>query len=91
MLEPLPQFANGLRELARDCISRMPPPERGVVRLVQDKKRAGAKLAEYVTQAGRIYLIREQPVRDDEARAGRPGIYGEAAKPAHLADRAPCR
>ena len=56
-----------------------------MVRLVQNEQRAGAKLAEHVAQAGRIDLIGQQAVRDDEARAGRPGIHGKAPKPPHLA------
>jgi hypothetical protein len=43
--------------------------------VLQAKLCAMAKLAEHVAQAGRIDFVGEQSVRDDEPRAGRPGIY----------------
>src|ERR1019366_4097499 len=56
-----------------------------MVGLVQNEQGSRAKLAERVAQAGRIDFVGEQSMRDDEPRAGRPGIYREAPKTAHLA------
>ena len=83
MLEALHDLAHRPGELAVDGIARAARRGR-VMGLVEDQHRAGTELAEPHAQARRIGLVCQEAVRDDEARAGRPGIYAEAPGPAQL-------
>jgi hypothetical protein len=55
-----------------------------MVRLVQDKEGARAEIAEEIAQGRDVGLLGEQTVRQDEARAGGPGIDGEPVQAAQL-------
>jgi hypothetical protein len=50
-----------------------------VVRLVKDQQRSGTKFAEHVAKPGRVNLVRDQRVRQQEERTREPRVYGEAA------------
>ena len=73
VLEPPGQVADGPGDLRVDGVFRA-ARRGGVVGLVEDEQRAGAEVAQPVAQRGRIGLVDQQPVRDEEARVGRPGI-----------------
>ena len=83
MLEAVDQLAHGAGELAVDGVARG-AGRCCVVGLVEDQERARSELVQQVAQARGVGLVGQKPVRDDEARAGVPGIDAEAAAPAEL-------
>ena len=55
-----------------------------MVGFVQDEQGAGAELSKHIAQSGGVDLVGQQPVRDDETGAGRPGVNGKTPKPPYL-------
>ena len=85
MLEPLRDIANRLGELARYRVARA-AGRGGMMRLADDQERAGTELAEHVEPAGRIGLVDQEAVRNNEPRSGPPRIIGEAPRAADFGD-----
>ena len=78
VLEPPGQVADGAGDLRVDGVFRA-AGRGGVVGLVEDQQRAGPEVAEPVAQRGRVRLVDQQSVRDQESRVGRPGIDAVAS------------
>src|ERR1700692_3508905 len=85
VLEPLREIADSLGELARYGVART-ARRSGVMGFIQDEQSAGTEFAEDVTQAGRIGLVRQQAVGNDEARTRAPRIRGKAPCSPNLRD-----
>jgi hypothetical protein len=85
VLEPLRDVADSFGELARYGIPRTAGGS-GVMRFIQNEQSAGPEFTENVAQAGRVGLVRQEAVRNDEARACAPRIGCEAPCSPYLGD-----
>jgi len=73
VLEAGREVADGLRESRVDGVLR-PRGGRGVVRLVEDEKRAGLEVAQPVAERAGVGLVAQERVREDEPRVSRERV-----------------
>lgn len=87
VLEAVRKVAHRLRELARDGVASG-ARRRGVMGFIEDEE--GARPDPPRPREGRLHrLVREQAVRDDEARTGPPRVDAEPAGPTQVEEVVP--